>query len=125
MADDLPDVATEVLRLEHQRLSIQVTMADQRAQLADFLAEEEGLRERIGEAESLSPPPLADDATDGDRFRRERDVASAARDVMALRIRISEIGDLRSRYDTNIEASEQALADLDHQIQAMKEANDG
>lgn len=125
MADVMPDVATNLLRLEHQRLSLEATILDERAQLADLADERAEREERIAEAEEVIPEPLGKDATAGDRLRREHKIKVAERDILDVRIRLSEMANTERRLTGNISASEASLEDLDAEIEAVKEGQNG
>ena len=125
MADDLPDIAYELKRMAYQRASIEITMLDQRAQLADFVDERKSCSLRIKELQALEVPPMTDDkdVTEGQRLRQQKALLEVDREVLGVEARMAEIDMLERRYKTNITASEGALVELDENMTAMKEAH--
>ena len=125
MADDLPDIAYELKRMAYQRASIEITMLDQRAQLADFVDERKSCSLRIKELQALEVPPMTDDkdVTEGQRLRQQKALLEVDREVLGVEARMAEIDMLERRYTTNITASEGALVELDENMTAMKEAH--
>jgi hypothetical protein len=125
MGDDLPDVAYELARLAFQHKSIEITVLDQRAQLADFVAEREALRSRIGELEATPAPRAPDGASPGDELRALKAAAEIEREILGAQARLAEIAALERRYEMNITASQEALEGMDRDIASLKEAHGG
>lgn len=125
MADDLPDVAYELARLAFQHKSIEVTVLDQRAQLADFVAEREAVHTRIAELEATPAPEVPEGASPGDELRALKATAEIEREVLGAQARLAEIAALERRYSTNITASQEALEGIDRDIESLKEAHGG
>jgi DNA repair ATPase RecN len=122
VTDDLPNRTLEIKRLEYQRTGISITVLDQKAQLEDFVEERATIKTRIKELQKADGPVLPDAPTPAQVLRGEKAKLELQREIIGAEMRLAEIEDIDNRFRTNISASEQAIIDIDENIQDLKEA---